>query len=190
MTDGAETDRDETILGEGRFLRLLRRGTWELVERVGASGAAAIIALTDDRRLVLISQPRPALGGAVIELPAGLVGDDPGCEEEDAAIAAARELTEETGYEAEHVERLTAGPTSPGLTNEQIALYWATGLRRVGPGGGLESESITVHEIPLAEVEAWLRTRAAAGDHIDLKVYAGLYFANSRAPASGAEVLA
>ncbi len=190
MADGPESPQEETILGEGRYLRLLRRGRWELVSRVGASGAAAIIALTDDRRLVLISQPRPALGGAVIELPAGLVGDDPGCEEEDAAIAAARELTEETGYEAAKVERLTGGPTSPGLTDEQITLYWATGLRRVGPGGGLESESITVHEILLGEVEKWLAERAAAGDHIDLKVYAGLYFATTRAPLGEGEASA
>lgn len=190
MANGPASPEQETLLGEGRFLRLVRRGKWELTQRVGARGAAAIIALTDDRRLVLISQPRPALGGAVIELPAGLVGDDPGCENEDAAIAAARELTEETGYEAAKVERLTRGPTSPGLTDEQITLYWATGLRRVGPGGGLESESITVHEIPLDEVEAWLAERAAAGDHIDLKVYAGLYFANTRGPAAQGEASA
>jgi len=180
MSDPGTSDKDEILLGEGRFLRLVRRGRWELVERVGASGAAALVAVTDDRRLVLISQPRPAIGGDVIELPAGLVGDDPGCEGEGAAVAAARELTEETGYEASTVERLIGGPTSPGLTSEQITLYWASGLRRVGPGGGLETESITVHEIPLAEVEAWLLERAAAGDAIDLKVYAGLYFALTR----------
>ena len=179
----SDNDNDELILGEGRFLRLVRRGRWELVQRVGASGAAALVALTDDGRLVLIAQPRPALGRAVIELPAGLVGDDPGCEGEAAESAAARELTEETGYEASIVERLAAGPTSPGLTDEQVTLYWASGLRRVGPGGGLEGESITVHEIPLEEVEAWLKARAAAGDAIDLKVYAGLYFAHRRARA-------
>lgn len=181
MSDALKSDSSEIILGEGRFLRLVRRGTWELVERVGASGAAALVALTDDRRLVLISQPRPALGVPVIELPAGLVGDEPGCEGEGAEIAAARELTEETGYEATRVERLCAGPTSPGLTSEQITLYWASGLRRVGPGGGLESESITVHEIPLAEVMTWLEGRQRAGDLVDLKVYAGLYFAHTRA---------
>ena len=133
----------------------------------------------DDRRLVLISQPRPALGGDVIELPAGLIGDDPGCEGEGGEVAAARELTEETGYAAAVVERLAIGPTSPGLTNEQITLYWASGLTKVGPGGGLESESITVHEVPLDEVEAWLAARVRAGDHVDLKVYAGLYFART-----------
>ncbi|MEZ4453938.1 MAG: NUDIX hydrolase [Nannocystaceae bacterium] len=168
---------DTVVLGDGRFLRLLRRGRWEYVERVRGAGAAALVAVTDDRRLLLISQPRPALGGAVIELPAGLVGDDPGHEAEDAAIAAARELVEETGYSAKEVEYLCAGPTSPGLTSEQITLYRATGLEKVGPGGGLESESITVHAVPLDEVEAWLAERARAGDHVDLKIYAGLYFA-------------
>ncbi|MCB9569985.1 MAG: NUDIX hydrolase [Myxococcales bacterium] len=172
-------DVEEAILGHGRFLRLIRRGRWELVERVGARGAAALVAVTDDARIILISQPRPALGCEVIELPAGLVGDDEGSEDEDAAVAASRELVEETGYEASHVERLCGGPTSPGLTSEEIVIYRATGLRRVGPGGGLESESITVHEVPLAGAEAWLREREAAGLRIDLKVYAGLYFART-----------
>ena len=38
-------------------------------------GFSVIIAVTDDRKLVLIEQERPAMGGPVIELPAGLVGD-------------------------------------------------------------------------------------------------------------------
>lgn len=181
MHEPADPTSATVVLGDGRFLRLLRRGRWEYVERVRSSGAAALVAVTDDRRILLISQPRPALGGDVIELPAGLVGDDPGCEGEDAAVAAGRELVEETGYEAAKVERLCAGPTSPGLTSEQIALFRATGLRKVGPGGGLEGESITVHAIPLDEVEAWLAARVAAGDLVDLKVYAGLHFARQDA---------
>jgi ADP-ribose pyrophosphatase len=126
---------------------------------------------------VLISQPRPALGGLTIELPAGLVGDTAGDEGEAGALAAGRELVEETGYEAAEITPLMAGPSSPGLTNEGIALFRARGLRRVGPGGGVEHEQITVHEVPLAAVDGWLAARAAEGYHVDVKVYAGLYFA-------------
>ena len=164
-----------TVLGAGRFLRLVRRGRWEYAERVRAAGAAALVAVTDGGAILLITQPRPALGGLCVELPAGLVGDEDAGE--DPAVAAARELVEETGYEAAVVERLCAGPTSPGLTNEGIALYRAHGLRRVGPGGGVEHEAIVVHEVPLADADAWLAARAAEGLHVDLKVYAGLYFA-------------
>ena len=167
----------ETI-GGGRFLRLVRRGKWEFVERTNASGATAIVALTDEGRLVLIEQPRPALGGVAIELPAGLVGDTPGDEGEEMARAAGRELTEETGFEAREIVQVASGPSSPGLTSETISIFVATGLTKVGPGGGVESEEITVFEVPLGEVEAFLAEKIARGAHVDLKVWAGLYFAH------------
>ena len=84
---------EETTIGAGKYLRLVRRGTWEYAERVGASGAVCIIAVTDDRKLVLIEQVRPAMGGPVIELPAGLVGDGEDAGEQ-GSVAAGRELTE------------------------------------------------------------------------------------------------
>ena len=70
----AEHDEDAqpTTIASGRFIRLMRRGTWEYAERLGTTGAVIIIAVTDDRKLLLIEQPRPALGCPVIELPAGL----------------------------------------------------------------------------------------------------------------------
>lgn len=175
------TDPATETIGDGRFLRLVRRGKWEYVERLGASGAAAIVAVTAEGRLVLIEQPRPALGGVAVELPAGLVGDTPGEETEEAATAANRELVEETGYEASRIELVAHGPSSPGLTSECISIFVATGLRKVGPGGGDSNEQISVFEVPLAEVEAWLAERIARGAHVDLKVYAGLYFARKAA---------
>jgi ADP-ribose pyrophosphatase len=178
------TDDEATTLAQGRFLKLVRRGTWEYAERVNARGAAAIVALTDDGKLVLIEQPRPALGKPVIELPAGLVGDEEGMEEEAMEAAAGRELVEETGFEASRVELVAEGPSSPGLTSECIAIFLATGLRRVGSGGGTASEEITVFEVPLAEVESFLREQADRGRAIDLKVYAGLHFARTQRAAA------
>lgn len=173
-----DDERPEIVtLAQGRFLRLMRRGTWEYVERMGASGAALIVAVTDDGKLVLVEQPRPALGLRVIELPAGLVGDEVGQEEEAAEAAAGRELVEETGYEAASVELVAEGTSSAGLTNERVAMFLATGLRRVGPGGGTEHEEITVHEVPLAEVEAFLKAQVDLGRVVDLKIYGGLHFA-------------
>lgn len=171
------TQQEATTLAHGRFLKLVRQGTWEYVERVNARGAAVIVAVTDDGKLVLIEQPRPALGGPVIELPAGLVGDEEGMEEEEIEAAAGRELVEETGFEASKLELVAEGPTSPGLTSERVALVLATGLKRVGAGGGTASEDITVFEVPLDEVEAFLREQTGRGRAIDVKVYAGLYFA-------------
>ena len=176
---------DTVVLGAGRFIQLVRHGRWEWAERINASGAAALVPITDEGAIILIEQTRPPLGGPVIELSAGLVGDIPEQEDEDMALAAGRELVEETGYEAREVTFLARGPSSPGLSSECLALFLATGLRRVGPGGGVEHEDITVHEIALSEVDGWLRARAGAGVHIDVKVYAGLYFARQHLDAGG-----
>src|SRR4051812_43058440 len=86
-------------LGAGRFLRLVAAGQWEYIEHVNASGVAAVAAVTEDGRLVIVEQHRPPVGGPVIELPGGLCGDDAGAAEEPLAEAACRELLEETGYE-------------------------------------------------------------------------------------------
>lgn len=171
-----DDDAPPTTIASGRFIRLMRRGTWEYAERVGTTGAVIIIAVTDDRKLLLIEQPRPALAGLVIELPAGLVGDGEDAGELGTA-AANRELIEETGYQASHIEQVAEGPLTPGLSNEQATLFLASGLRRVGPGGGVDDEQITLHEVPLPEVEAFLRDQAARGRAIDLKIYSALHFA-------------
>lgn len=167
---------EETTIGAGKYLRLVRRGTWEYAERVGASGAVCIIAVTDDRKLVLIEQMRPAMGCPVIELPAGLVGDGEDAGEQGSA-AAGRELIEETGFAAQHIEEVAHGPSTPGLSSETVGLFLATGLRRVGAGGGVDGEKITVFEVPLGEVEAFLREQTGRGRAIDLKVYTALHFA-------------
>jgi ADP-ribose pyrophosphatase len=55
-------------------------------------------------------------------------------------------------------------------------LFRATELRRVSQGGGVGTEAIMVHEVPLGEIVPWLAARAKAGVLIDPKVYAGLFF--------------
>lgn len=166
----------ERIIHDGEFLRLKRRDHWEFVERANARGAVIIVAVTDDDALLLVEQPRWPIGGPVLELPAGLVGDIEGEENEALEVAAARELEEETGYRAARFEYLCAGPPSAGLANEIIAFYRAFDLERIDGGGGDDSEQITPHAVPLAEVEDWLAAREAEGVRIDPKIYAGLYF--------------
>ena len=165
------------ILGEGRFLRLLRRRGWELVERRGVRGIVVLVAVTPDGELLLVEQHREAVGGAVIELPAGLAGDEPGQGEESLEEAAARELREETGWEAARWQRLSTGPPTAGLSSEVVMLLRGHGLVRRDAGGGAGDERITVHAVPLAEVPAWLARQEAAGRLVDPKVWAGLWFA-------------
>jgi ADP-ribose pyrophosphatase len=165
----------DRILAETKYLRVIDRDGWTFVERPNASGVVAIVAVTDDGRLVLVEQFRRPLGRRVIELPAGLVGDEPGAST-DLIAAAHRELIEETGYDAAKLVFLTAGPSSAGLSNEVISFFLATGLRRVGAGGGVADESIVVHTPALAGIRDWLAEREREGMMIDPKVFTGLYF--------------
>jgi ADP-ribose pyrophosphatase len=155
---------------------LIKEGRWEYAERTNATGAAIIVAVTDDRKLLLVEQYRIPVHARTVELPAGIVGDEPGADGEAHAEAARRELIEETGYDAERMEALTHGPASSGLTSETVTLFLAAQLRLVGTGGGVAHEDITVHEVSLDEVHDWLAAKAQAGVLVDPKVYAGLYF--------------
>jgi ADP-ribose pyrophosphatase len=166
----------DRVLAETRFLRLIDRDGWTFVERPQITGVVTMVAVTDEGRLLLVEQPRRPMGGATIELPAGLVGDEPGMADEGLAEAARRELLEETGYEATSMELVATCATSPGMTSELVSIFRARGLRKVAAGGGVAGEDIRVHEVPLTEVDAWLAARAAAGFTVAVKVYAGLHF--------------
>lgn len=172
----------KTTLYTGRFLSLIREGHWEYAERANATGAAIILAVTTEGNLLLVEQFRIPVHVRTVELPAGIIGDEPGSSDEDHAEAARRELLEETGYAAGRIEALTHGPASSGLSSETVTLFRATDLRRTGTGGGVGHEAITVHEVPLTVVDGWLAEKAQAGVLIDPKVYAGLYFLKSDSP--------
>jgi len=156
------------IIFEGKKLLVLERDDWQYVERKKGKEAVAVIAETDDGGLILTEQFRKPVNARVIDFPAGLIDGDEGPEE-----TAKRELEEETGYTCDSVELLVKGPSSPGITSEIISVYRATGVRKIGEGGGVEGESITVHVVPRNDVERWLREKERAGVLIDLKV--GLY---------------
>ncbi|MBW2318800.1 MAG: NUDIX hydrolase [Deltaproteobacteria bacterium] len=87
-------------------------------------GAAAMVPLLEDGRVVLIKQYRHAVGGFLWEIPAGTL--EP---QEKPIECARRELIEEIGYEAEEMEELTGIFPAPGYTDEQIHIFLATGLR-------------------------------------------------------------
>ncbi|WP_421570839.1 NUDIX hydrolase [Stenotrophomonas sp. PD6] len=166
--------QDPKVVYEGKYQRMVVRGTWEYSERTHAGGLAAIIiAVTPDDSVLFVEQFRVPLQASTIEMPAGLVGDiDAGESIEDSAV---RELEEETGWTAAHAEVLMIGPTSSGASSEKIAFVRATGLRKVGNGGGDASEDITVHEIPRARAAAWLVEKMGQGYQLDAKLWAGLW---------------
>ena len=162
------------VVYEGKYQRMLVRGSWEYSERTHAGGLAAIIiAVTPQDTVLFVEQFRVPLQARTIEMPAGLVGDiDAGESIETSAI---RELEEETGWTAAQAEVLMIGPTSSGASSEKIAFVRATGLRKIGEGGGDASEDITVHEIPRARAAAWLVEQMGQGYELDAKLWAGLW---------------
>lgn len=158
-------------LASGQFMQMVRQGRWEYVRRHTAEGAVAVVATTDEDELVLVEQMRVPMGSPCLELPAGLVGDTQADKGEALLVAAQRELLEETGYAATSFNHLYPIATSPGLSNEVIDLFRATGLTKEHAGGGVNHENITVHAIKIDALDDWLASRAAQGMVIDVKVY-------------------
>jgi ADP-ribose pyrophosphatase len=168
------SDDTTELLYEGDWLRLVKRGHWESCERTHGQGMAVIIiAVTPADEVLFVEQYRVPLGARTIEMPAGLVGDDHA--HDTLEEAARRELIEETGWQPGHVEVLLIGPTSAGMSNERIAFVRARDLVKVGVGGGVGSEDITVHTVARSEAPSWLMQKRREGFELDLKLWAGLW---------------
>jgi ADP-ribose pyrophosphatase len=144
---------------EGKMITVEVEDGKEIV-RHGA--AVAIVAVDAQERVLLVRQERPAVGGKVLEIPAGLV------EADEAPLAAAkRELREETGlHGGEWVETATV-LSSPGFTDERIHLFFATGLEE-GDADPDEGEELELVRVPAAELPGLLPEIA------DAKTLAGL----------------
>ncbi len=154
---------------EGRFITAKRQGRWEYVSRSRGIRAAVILAI-DDGHVLLVEQYRVPLGKKCIELPAGLVGDHHDNSNEDASLAANRELEEETGYRAEQMEDCGEFYSSPGMVSESFSLFKAGGLTKVGEGGGVAGENITVHRVALEELGDFIDAKRAEGAAIDVRL--------------------
>ena len=173
MTSTPDADAPEVTAWQGKWIAAKTRGRWEYATRIGDITAAVILAV-DDGYILLVEQYRVALGRRCIELPAGLIGDDAGGADDDPLSAARRELEEETGYRAAHWRDLGEFYSSPGLTDESFTLLKATGLERVGPGGGVDGEDITVHRVALADFAATIAQFRERGLAVDTRMLLAL----------------
>lgn len=133
-SDGlSEEILDSKISWRGDFLAIddvtVRLPNGKIAHRdvVRHPGAVAVIALTDEGKMVLVHQYRTALEQVTLEIPAGKL--DPG---EDPVHAAARELLEETGYLADRMAYLGPIAVAAGYSDEIIHLYMAMGLSFAG----------------------------------------------------------
>ena len=166
-------------LFEGRFIRLMDDDGWEFADRVGSAGVVCIFAI-DTGHIILIEEFRSAIQAPVISVPAGLIDlAEAGMRQETAIEAGLRELREETGYTARRIEEVATGPVSAGMTTERVTFFLAQDLL---PGEQMldHGEYIRLHRVPLEHLHAFLGECSARGAEIDVKIFAGLYFAAVR----------
>ncbi|MEK4824857.1 NUDIX hydrolase [Niallia sp. FSL W8-0951] len=133
----------------------LPNGKTSTRELVKHPGAVAVIAITDDNKLVMVEQYRKPLEKVIVEIPAGKLekGEEP-------ALCARRELEEETGYECESLELVSSFYTSPGFADEIIHVYVAKGLKQKENAAGLdEDEFVNVLEISLDEALEFIKEK-------------------------------
>ena len=152
---------------QGRFVTAIKDGRWEYVERTGRVTAVVILA-EHEGKCVLVEQPRVPTNRRCLELPAGLIGDVG--EDDNVEVAARRELEEETGFFAERIELLGEFYSAPGILAESFTLVRATGLKRVGAGGGVDGEDIVTHLVPRGEIAEFVAARRAEGVGMDAKL--------------------
>lgn len=141
------------VLFSGKVIRLqledveLPDGKFAKREIVKHPGAVAIIALTNENKIVMVEQYRKALEKTIVEIPAGKLekGEEP-------ADCARRELEEETGYECQRLEPFVSFYTSPGFSDEIVHLYTAKGLSKKENAAALdEDEFLNLKELTLDE---------------------------------------
>jgi len=165
-------DKRETI-AKGNWIKLEKIGTWEFASRVKGSGAVVIPNITKNEEYIFVEQFRPAVGGPVIEWPAGIVADEN--EEENFMDAGVRELLEETGYIPEECVQVPFKVySSPGMTNEYSNYLICLGCIKENNGGGVDGEDIKVHIISKNEFMKWLETQIELGKNISSNIFTGM----------------
>ena len=152
-----KTLRTEKIF-EGRVISLqvdevkLPDGKTGKREIIKHPGAVAVIAVTDEGKVIFVEQYRKAMERTLVEIPAGKLekGEEP-------LLSAARELEEETGYEAAEMLPLISFYTSPGFADELVHIFLAKGLTLKENAAGLdEDEFVDLLELSLEEAKECL----------------------------------
>lgn len=183
---GPSRDLTERVVGSriihrGHYLELrideIERADGSRSQRdvVGHPGAVAIVAVDEQDCVLLVRQWRVPAGQALLELPAGTLDRDPATgDTEDPALAAPRELEEETGQRAGTWQLLGSFWTVPGFATELMHLYLATDLRPADGDqrGPDEDERLELERIPWPEAVAM----AERGEICDAKSLVGLFW--------------
>ncbi|SEH21050.1 MULTISPECIES: NUDIX domain-containing protein [unclassified Selenomonas] len=162
---------DGNLLHVRRDTVKLPNGKTATREWIKHPGASSVIPMLEDGSVILVKQYRYPVGKITLEVPAGKL-DAP---DEDPLVCAERELSEETGYTADKIEKLTTIATTVGFSNEYIHLYIATGLHS-GKQHTDDDEFINVVKVPLQEAVAMVND----GRIIDAKSVVSILMAAAR----------
>lgn len=142
-------------------------GNESVREVVIHNGGSVVLPVTDDGKIVMITQYRYPFNKYFLELPAGKLEKD-----EDPLICAARELTEETGYSSKNIIKLGSIATSPGFCTELLHIYLAKNLTS-GDSNREEGEyGMEVFELSIKEIEE----KIVKGEIIDSKTICGIHY--------------
>ena len=161
---------------DGRMINLRvdeienENGTKGYREVIYHPGGAAIVAVKDDGKILMVTQFRYPLQETIYELPAGKLDNS-----EDPAICAKRELEEETGYVSDNIIKLGEIVSTPGFCNERLHLFLA---RNLTPGAKNHEEGefdMLTHEFTIEEIETMIKE----GKIIDAKTICAIYLAKS-----------
>ena len=131
-------------------------------------GGAVVVPITDNGKIVLVTQLRFPMNKILLELPAGKLNKD-----EDPYVCAVRELEEETGYKSGNVTELGSIYTTPGYSTEKLWIYLAKDLK---PGDHNREEGefgMQVFELSMQEIE----DKIYNGEIVDGKTICGIYLA-------------
>jgi ADP-ribose pyrophosphatase len=136
-------------------------------------GGAVVVPVTEEGKIVMVTQHRFPVNEILLELPAGKLskGEDP-------KLCAVRELEEETGYKSDNVNKLGSIFTTPGYSTEKLWIYLAKDLK---PGDHNREEGefgMEVFELALKEIEEKIYN----GEIVDAKTICGIFLAKSYLP--------
>jgi 8-oxo-dGTP pyrophosphatase MutT (NUDIX family) len=136
-------------------------------------GAVSVVPLLEGGTVILVRQYRAPIDDFLLEIPAGkrdVANEEP-------IITAQRELAEEIGMTADHVELLAEFYNSPGFSDEHSYTFLARGLHEtVMHRDGIEEQSMEIERVPLAVVPSLIQ----AGEITDAKTIIGLMLARER----------
>lgn len=165
LSDGMKKFEEKTIASKHIFSGniisvqvddvVLPDGNHSKRELVKHPGAVAIIALTDDKRMIFVEQYRKPLERSLVEIPAGKIEAN-----EAPNITAKRELEEETGYTTKELIYLTSFYTSPGFADEIIHIYYTDDIDLLAEAvPGDDDEFVEQIYLTIDEAEQYIKDK-------------------------------